>query len=101
GVRLRIRAVTRCDNGYSRADHKSLTATHPGTLVASVTARTIASANTSAAIAPSAVSEIGEFKTPVATASTWSPSFCVWYGLIARAAPVFATIASFVNAVLV
>jgi hypothetical protein len=48
------------DAGVPDADnpfpaHKSLTAIHPATLVAVLTARTIASANTSAAIAPSAV----------------------------------------------
>jgi hypothetical protein len=50
--------------------HSSLTAAHPGTPVAVLTARAIASASTSAAIAPSAVSETGALDSPVEIAST-------------------------------
>ena len=50
--------------------YRSLTAIHPGTLVAILAARTMASATTSAAIAPSAVSDTFAFERPVETVST-------------------------------
>ncbi len=54
--------------GRDAKAHKSLTAVHPATPVAVLTARTIASAKTSAAIAPSAVSDTETFERPVETA---------------------------------
>src|SRR5262245_43746807 len=54
---------------YAALIHKSRTAVQPGTPVAALTARTIASDTTSAAIAPSAVSDSSAFDAPVDTAS--------------------------------
>src|SRR5438132_1574777 len=54
--------------GRDAKAHKSLTAVHPATPVAVLTARTIASAKTSAAIAPSAVRDTETFERPVETA---------------------------------
>src|SRR4051812_47584548 len=74
--------------------YRSRTAGQPGTPVACSTPRRIASAAACAAVDPIAVSETSRFSRLVERAITWSPSPCVWYGLIARAAPVLTIIAS-------
>src|SRR5215203_5548 len=80
--------------------YRSRTAGQPGTPVACSTPRRIASAAACAAVDPIAVSETSRFSRLVERAITWSPSPCVWYGLMARAAPVLIIIASFVRLVL-
>src|SRR5262245_54560191 len=63
---------------------RSRAAGTPAVLVASRIARTIASATTSAAIAPMAATSAAPRQPPVASVNTVSPSALVWTGAIAR-----------------